>query len=391
MKQIIIFAALLVFYSHLFAQNSVENILVEIEKNNTTLMALRKSIDVEQIGNKTGIYLSNPEAEFNYLWGSPSVVGNRTDFSIKQAFDFPTAYSLKNQISELKNEQAELEYVKQRNEILFQTRVLCVDLIYSNALKRFWDKRHDYALKIAEASEAKLQMGHSNILDFNKAQVNLLNISKELENNEIQQNELLAQLKALNGGLPVNFADSVFPIFELPTDFEQWFQQAEAQNPLLQWVRQEVAVSEKQVKLHAAEGLPKFFAGYMSENVVGERFQGLSLGVTIPLWENKNTVRYAKAQTAAWQEIEVDSKLQFYNRLKATYDKVVALQNSVSDFRSKLALYSNSELLDKAFNKGEISLTEYLFELSLYTDSMLKLLEFEHSLSASYSELIRYQ
>ncbi|MZP56074.1 MAG: transporter, partial [Bacteroidales bacterium] len=57
--------------SDLFAQN-IDRIIAEVEKNNTTLIALRKDADAELIGNKTGLYLKNPEFAFNYLWGSPA-------------------------------------------------------------------------------------------------------------------------------------------------------------------------------------------------------------------------------------------------------------------------------------------------------------------------------
>ena len=57
------------FGSPLLAQNTIDGILVEIEKNNTTLSALRERAKANTLGNKTGIYLTNPEIEFNYLWG----------------------------------------------------------------------------------------------------------------------------------------------------------------------------------------------------------------------------------------------------------------------------------------------------------------------------------
>lgn len=375
---------------NLFAQNTINNVLSEVEKNNTTLSAYRKSIDAEKIGNKTGLTPQNPEVEFNYLWGSPSAIGNRTDFSVKQSFDFPTAYSYKNQISNLKNEQAELEYKKQRNEVLYQTRVVCVKLTYYNSLIVELSKRLANAQKVADAYKAKYNTGDVGILEFNKAQVNLLNVTKEMENNEIERNALLSELTTLNGGIAINFTDSLFSLQTIPADFEQWFSQTEANNPLLQWVKQEIAISEKQVKLNTAMSLPKFYGGFMSENVVGQQFQGITLGITIPLWENKNTVKYAKAKTIAMQSVEADAKLQFYNSMKATHSKVISLQTNVTDYRSKLAMYSNSELLEKAFNKGEISLTEYMYELSLYYESMYKLLEMEMNYNISFVELNRY-
>jgi outer membrane protein TolC len=391
MKRAILITAIVVFGFNLFAQNTIDVVLTEVEKNNTTLSAYRKSIDAEKIGNKTGLAPQNPEVEFNYLWGNPSAIGNRTDFSIKQSFDFPTAYSYKNQISNLKNEQAELEYKKQRNEVLFQTRVICVKLTYYNALKVELSKRLANAQKVAEAYKAKYSTGDVGILEFNKAQVNLLNVTKEQESNEIERNALLSELTTLNGGNAINFTDSLFSLQTIPADFEQWYAQSEANNPLLQWVKQEIAISEKQVKLNTANSLPKFYGGFMSEKVVGQQFQGVSFGITIPLWENKNTVKYARAQTIAIQSVEADAKQQFYNSMKALHTKVIALQTNVTDYRSKLAIYSNSELLEKAFNKGEISLTEYMYELSLYYESVYKLLEMEMNYNVAHAELNKYQ
>jgi len=96
MKRLIIF--LLAFISmtvNAAAQTSIEEVLHEVEQNNTTLVALKQRVNAETIGNKTDLSLPNPEVEFNYLFGSPSSIGNRTDISVTQGFDFPTVYGRK--------------------------------------------------------------------------------------------------------------------------------------------------------------------------------------------------------------------------------------------------------------------------------------------------------
>lgn len=391
MKKIIIITAIVVLGFNLFAQNTIDSVLVTVEKNNTTLSAYRKSVDAEKIGNKKGLTPQNPEVEFNYLWGNPSAIGNRTDFSIRQSFDFPTAYSYKSQISNLKNEQAELEYKKQRNEILFQTRVVCIKLTYQNALSNVLQKQSANASKIAEAYKSKYNTGDIGVLEFNKSQVHFLTITKELENAEIERKSLLSGLAMLNGGVFIDFSDSVFSLQTFAADFEQWYSLVEPNSPVLQWIKQEIAISEKQVKLNTAMNLPKMYAGYMSENVVGQQFQGVTIGVSIPLWENKNTTKYAKAKSIAIQGIETDAKLQFYNDIKTTHTKAIALQSSVSSYRAQLSVFSNTELLNKAFEKGEISLTEYMYELSLYNESLYILLEMEMNFNVAFAELIKYQ
>jgi len=391
MKHLIIaLIGLLAFSLNLFPQNSIDGVLAEVEKNNTRLSALRKSAEAEKIGNKTGIYLENPEFEFHYLWGSPTEVGNRTDLSIKQTFDFPSVYRYQNQISDTRNEQVELEYQKQRRDLILQTRLICSDLVYTNALKHELSKRLIQAQRIAVSYKAQFDLGETSILEYNKSQLNLLSLSKELESLEIERTSLVSELTLLNGGMFIDFTDSLFYSPEIPVDFEEWYVVAEQNNPMLNWLKQEVEISAKQEKLNRALSLPKLQAGYMSEKVVGVHLQGVIVGLSIPLWENKNTVKYARANALAIESITSDEKTQFYNRLKALHSKANSLQKNANDYRLNLLHFDNSELLKKALDKGEITLIEYIVELAFYYESVNQLLELERELNKTLAELNQY-
>jgi len=391
MRQIFIFISINILSGINLLSQDVGRIIAEVVKNNTTLAALRKAADAERLGNKTGLYLKNPEFAFNYLWGSPESIGNRKDISILQSFDFPSAYAYWKQISEYRNQQLELEYERQHKTIMTQTHLICNGLIYHNAFAAELQRRIENAQKIANSYKTKYEIGETGIIDFNKAQVYLLNIIKDAESNEIERNALLSELKSLNGGIPVEFNDSVFPLQILAIDFEQWYNNAEQNNPVLKWLKQEISINQKNEKLNTALGLPKFQAGYMSEDVVGQQFQGVTVGLTIPLLENKNAVKYAKAKIIAVQSAETDTKLQFYNDLKSLHTKATGLQNSMIDYRTNLEKFSNSGLLLKALDKGELSLAEYYFELTVYYESFNKLLVLEKTLNETIIELNRYQ
>jgi len=375
----------------LFSQNTIDNILFQIEKNNTTLSSLKKQAEAQKLGNKTGIYLQNPELEFNYLWGNPAAIGNRIDISLKQSFDFPTSYGYKKQISKLRNQQVDLEYQKQYKALMLEARLICVDIVYTNIMQRVYNKRIDHAQRLANANKAKFNRGETNIIEFNKSQINLLNIKKEAELNEIEHKSLLSELARLNGNIPVALNDTVFQTQEISLDFEQWYRQAEENNPVLSWLQKEIEISEMQEKLHFANGLPKFSAGYMSENVIGQQFQGISAGISVPLWENKNIVEQSKAQTMSLQSIETDNKLQFYNLLKVQHAKAINLQKSTQDYRSTLSQYDNSELLKKAFDKGILSLTEYILELTIYYNSENTLMQSLREMNKAIEQLRVYE
>ena len=67
MKKLINTLAFIALFSTSMAQpGTMERALKSIEENNTSLKALRKQADAEKISNKTDIFLSGPEVEFNY-------------------------------------------------------------------------------------------------------------------------------------------------------------------------------------------------------------------------------------------------------------------------------------------------------------------------------------
>ncbi len=372
-------------------QSTMDSVLHSIEANSTTLQALKQQTEAQKLGNRTGIYLANPEIGFGYLWGNPSSTGNRTDFSVTQSFDFPTAYAHKSKVANGRNLIADYEYERMRKELLLQAGTVCVNLVYCNALKTELDKRLQHARNIAAAWQERFARGDADILERNKAQLNLLNARKASEANNIERAALLAELQRLNGGQSVTFDDTTYPVYAIPQDFEQWYAQAQQRNPNLQAATQEIEISKQQVKLSRSMSLPKFSAGYMSEAILGTMLQGPTVGVSIPLWENKNTIKQAKAQTAAWQNIETDTRIQFYNSLKTQYAKATSLQTMVTDYRKAIQTTSNADLLKKALDMGQLSLINYIMELTIYYDAVDNVLQAERDSWLATLELRQWE
>ncbi len=375
----------------LFAQSNVDQIVSQIEKNNITLSALRKTTDAQKLGNKRGITLPDPVVGYNYLWGTPAPMGNRQDINIKQTMDFPTAYRYKNQISELRNEQAELEYRHQQKAMLLQARNMCIDLIYLNALQAEYRVRVAHAQQMAQAYKRKLDAGDVSLPMYNKAQLAWLNLSQKAGQLESDRTYLQSELTRMNGGIAIELSDSSFSPLTLPADFEQWYAGAARNNPMLNRLKQESEISQKQIRLNKALSLPRPEVGYMSEKVAGEQFRGVTLGFSIPLWENRNGVKYARANARATEATLADQKNQLYIQLKSLYQKATALQSRLNSYRTALSSVNRPDLTRKALEKGEISLTEYYTEMSVSYESIDQLIELQMTLYKSVSELNSYQ
>lgn len=389
MKPIIyILLSVLALSAH--AQSSFDNVLKEIEMNNTTLKAYREKANADKIGNKTGINMANPEVEFGYLWGSPSGEGNRVDLNVTQSFDFPTAYRYKTQLSDGKNQQVDMIYDQQKVEILQQARLICVELVYQTKMNKILSNRLKQARELSDAYQKSFDQGNIDVLERNKTKLNLLNAEKALQINEVDLNLSKSELQRLNGGLDIT-EFSRYSDFTFPLNFIEWFAIVKANNPSLRVAQQEVALSRKQEQLTRALNLPKITAGYASERVSGTTFQGVSVGVSIPLWEGKNTVKHQKAQTVALQMQHEDSELQFRNTLKNQYDKAKKLSLLLKEYEDALSVTSSQDLLKMALDKGQLSLINYLLELSVYYETVDKYLETERDYQLAVAELQQWE
>lgn len=386
MRKIVYILALLATTS-LYAQNSVDKVLLSIENNNTTLKALKEQSNADKLANRTGIFLSSPDIEFNYLWGTPGNVGNRNDIKVTQTLDFATIAGMRSRVADSQNGLVELQYKADRINVLLQAKQYCLDLIYYNALSVELRVRLRHAQTIADAYRDKLDRGDANALEYNKIQLNLSTVRGELARVEVERKALLSELKRLNGGIEIPFDDFQYPNVMLPVSFDGWFAAAQEKSPVLQYVKQEVEVSKKQVTLSKGMGLPSLSAGYMREKVVGQDYQGISVGLSIPMWDNKNRVKQARAALLAAESREVDSRLQFYGQLQNLYERVVGLNVVAVEYRKTLIDVNSGILLKKALDAGEISLLEYIVEIGLYYDTVNQTLEAERDFQKAFAEL----
>ncbi|MGL4909020.1 MAG: TolC family protein, partial [Bacteroidales bacterium] len=263
-KTIISILFSVIVFHQIMAQMDYKNILAEIETNSTMLGALKHQMEADKLAYRTGIYLANPEVEFNYLWGNTPNIGNRQDINISQTFDFPSVYLLRNRVADMQNQNIELLYKAERINLLLSAKQLLIQLVYYNSLEREYKNRLSNAERIAKSYRIRIEKGDANAIENNKAQMNLIMVQNQLNDIRIQQVSLLSQLKSLNGGKELSFNQNAYYSLSLPASFQEWYLLAEMQNPTLQYVRMQVEISRQQIKLNQVLSLPKFKAGYMS-------------------------------------------------------------------------------------------------------------------------------
>ena len=378
------------FLCCVFLTRAQGTILEHIEQNNTVLSALREQMNAEKITNKTGLNPENPEVGFGYLWGNNKEIGNRTNVEVTQSFDFPTTYRNKRKMADIQNRQVDIRYLIERKDVLLEAQMICIQLIYQNALSAKLNEQLELTTQVADAYQRKFEEGEISILELNKATYDLLDAQKKYQTSIVEKEFLQAELLRLNGGNPIQLEDKKYVSLSLPADFDDWYNAQKEKNKELLLSEQEINRNRQNEKLQRSLNLPKLSAGYMSEKLQSEHFQGVTVGISIPLWENKNSVKQIKAQTIASKELQRDAELKSYYQSEALYKKASNLNQMTNQLKQHEISEKTVALLKKSLDVGEISLTDFILELGIYYELIQNILEVEKELHLTFAELMQW-
>lgn len=358
----------------------------QISNNNLSIKAMQQQVTAEQIGNRVGLAPENPEVEFAYLWGSPNSIGNRIDVSVTQSFEFPTTYVYRSRIADLKDEQTGLVLRSQMMETYLEVGTLYYDIIYQNTRIHDMERCLKFLSDVSAAYQQKLDAGEINIFDYNKVKLAELNLRQEKSHAEAERDAMLLELKQLNGGKAIDVTLAEFPEITLPDSISDWT----SRSPKLQWYVKQQEIAQQQLKLSRSMWAPQLMAGYMCEQVPSERFQGIKVGISVPLWHNVNTVKQTQLQNSATQMIAADEQFKLQTRLEAKYVTTRNLLQQIEEYRQLLTTVDAAALLNQALESGQLSLVEYLYELSAYHESHERFAEMQHDAALEFLELEAY-
>ncbi len=375
------------------AQSSMDSTLTAISKNNKTILANAAAGDALKLQFRSGMNLSNPVLEYDYLKGSPSNAGNQTDFTATQQFDFPTSYARKRQLADLQSSQVNFQQQIKRQDILLEAKKTCINLVYHNKLQSQLTQRKRDAEKLFGNYQVRLDKGDANILDYNKARLQLIEITNSFQRNHSEINQLNDKLTELNGGEPITFTDTVYPAIPEIPDFETLEKEYESNDPLRKSLEQDKTIAEKQLAVSRALALPKMEVGYHYQGILGQTYQGIHTGLSIPLWENRNLIRQNRAQITA-AEVGVTAHInEHYYHIKHLYEHYANLKITMDAYRAGNFENAsrNKTLLNKAFALGQISSVEYFMEITYYYTAFDNYLETEMQYHDTIAELYKFK
>ena len=372
------------------AQSDLKEVLQAVENNNLSLKAQNQFIESQKIGYKTETNLANPELAFEKNFSD--VDGNPYEILISQDFDFPTVYLQKNKIKKAKT--ANLDNLRQqsRQDILLSAEKTCLNLIYQNKQKEQLTIRYENAQKLVSFFKKKLEKGDANILEMNKVKIVLLNIKNQLQLCNTQVSNLNEELKQLNGGHAIEFNLVIYPTVSIDEDLTKLEIDVLKNTPNLNKMKADMDIASKQISLAKNQVLPKLSLGYRYLNSdINKSFNGINLGISIPLWESRNRVKFAKLNQLSQESQYLSQEKRLISDIQKNYQNYQGLKASLAEYRLILEGSNMNELLKKALDFGQISSIEYFMESIYFYDSYDTYLQVEKEYHLAVADLLKYQ
>ena len=363
MKQIMTISAALLFLTigEVQAQNGIEQVLKNIETNNKELQANEQLITSQKLEAKTDNNLPDPTLSYAHLWGAKDKSETIGELVVSQSFDFPSLYATRNKLNRLKAGTLDSQSDVFRQEKLLQAKELCLDIIMLRQQKHILEERLRNAEELAKMYAKRLQTGDANALETTK----------------------------INGNIPVVFEENQYPTIPFPSDYQMLKSEVMATDRTLMALGNESLVAHKQIAVNKSQWLPKLELGYRRNTETGVPFNGVVVGFSFPLFENRNKVKIAKAQALNIDLQKDNATLQVESELAQLYREAKTLHASMEEYSKTFQSQQDLALLKQALTGGQISMIEYFVEVSVIYQSHQNYLQLENQYQKAMARIYK--
>lgn len=365
------------------------DLLQAVERHSPGLQSAAATARSNQIEARTGNTLPNPELEYIHFWGSSGAVGE-DEFTATQGFDFPTAYVQRTRAARAREDAAQASYRQVRMETLLQARLAVQEILYLQKRIEVDSLRLADVEFARQIARVRAQAGDITSIEENRIEFQSLSARNNLTRTRMALETALTSLSSLSGlslGADVQIEPMPLPAL---APLAQVLEQAYAADPALSAARASGQAAQADRRLAVSLALPKFSAGYKYSSSDGAKFHGVIAGMSIPLFESRNTVRLARARQAEVEATTLALETNLTADLTAKYSQACRLEAMSRTYQSGGEGAEKSALLRKALQEGSLTILEYFTELDPVYRHMDEINELSYNYRSLLIELNKY-
>ena len=297
----------------------------------------------------------------------------------------------KSKVAVAQTKVSEAEYLKSQKELELEVAQLLDQWVYLGKKQQMLGQKVVLNKLSVDYYDSSLKKGESGKVEFNQSLLALADAEASSHANQMELDLVYMRLSSLNGGAPVDTAGLEYDLMALPLDFESWFARVADSLPAMQESMRQEVLSNAERKLAKAGWLPKLSVGYATEQSIESDVQGINLGFSLPLWENKNSVKSAKLKVAAAELKTAVQRQTLHDSFSQIYTQARTLEKQWTTYlKSWTRMEETHDLLSRDFQNGKTELPDYVDVISSLYDMEEKLLDMEYQYQQAKTALMIY-
>jgi heavy metal efflux system protein len=391
-KKVMMIAVLLLSAAALKAQQPItlQAAMDTAVKNNLTLRNEKLLVNYQEALRKSGRDI--PQTMVTADYGQINSAYNDLKLSLSQNIKFPTVYARQQSLLTAQWKASQLNVAVKQNDLKKQVAEVYFQWLYIQEKQQLLQGIDTLYSNFQEKAELRFAKGESNILEKTAASTQRAQVEQQLKS--ARQDEAIIQAKF---ALLLNTATPFEPSAYSPVLPQEDSSLVDA-NPYLAYIQQQQAVALKEYKLERAKLLPDLLVAYNNTSIQGtgaddkyysasKRFQGVQLGVGIPIFTGSQRARINASQiqhTITQNNYDAGKQLlqQQYQEAWLQYYKAA----DVVKYYENMALPNASTLMTaalKQYQAGEVNYLEWVYLTNQVTSIRSEYIEAVYTLHQS--------
>ena len=372
-----------------YAQDPMTEIINTIVANNPEIASQRELIKAQGYENTDANSIENPQVGFSRVWGRHGV-GNKLQLDVSQSFDWPGLYRARSQAAKQGISAAEMAAINAALDISLEAKQSLTELVYIRKQLDLGKKILSYIEEMIEANKKAEAKGTVTILNGKKLQLENYKIDAEIAQLEAREQQVEAQLQAMCIGPDLDLSGiNAYAIEKIMSESE-YVQLMQETDPMLGAHKFTMEQEELNAKAATQSRFPSFSVGYQHQAEMGDRFNGFTVGMSLPFFQN----RKARAAALSRKEATHQSALALEDKriadIHQEFAEMELWKKQVKAYEEVFGDNKYLEILTKMYEGGEINILEYLAEIRYYCESTYAFLEAEYNYQLAAACLNRY-
>lgn len=370
------------------AQDPFSAIETQIAENNPEVAAARQSYEALRLSDAADNNLSDPEVEFEHLWGPKG--DTRWSAGISQSFDWPGAYGARSRANAAKADARSAMLLSQMADIRYKARCVMLDIVGVNSQLALADSMICNLSRLEERTRLAMDRGQATRLDLSKVQFALLSLKQDRDEALARLNVSRSELVAINGGKAVDISGlQSYPQATL-LDENTYLEAFDNSAPGLAAMQSEVVAARAEASAAAKSALPSFSVGYRHAYEDATHFDGFAVGMSLPFFSSRNRSKAAKAEVLA-KALDSDSyRISSHAAIIADASNARRLKCRLSAFEQTFEATDYTSILNRLYENGQISVIDYITEINYYLDIRRQYLKLQNDYQLTLAALNRY-